>query len=96
VESKADRPAIFRQDSRLHLALAALSGNRHLEEALHRLDVKVMLCRLNLCVEHSKIAHDVRFHRRIIEALKAGDAEAAVELMRRHLQSSSPPEEALV
>jgi DNA-binding GntR family transcriptional regulator len=95
LERGADRLAIFRQDSRLHLALAELSGNSHLEETLRRLDVKVMLCRMYLCMSMEKIARDVRSHRRIIEAMAAGQVETAVQLVRDHVRGTTVAEEAL-
>ena len=79
------RGAIFTADSRFHLAIAALSGNRYLEETLRRLDVQVLLCRMLLCRPAHKIRKSVRFHRRILAAMAAGDAAAAEQLMRQHI-----------
>jgi DNA-binding GntR family transcriptional regulator len=91
-----DRLALFRQDSRLHLALASLSGNRHLEELLHRLDVKVTLCRMFLCTAMEQVARNVRYHRHVIDALEEGDVERAEEAMRHHVQAVDPAAEVRV
>lgn len=88
VEAGEDRMAVFRQDSRLHMALGELSGNRHLLDVLHRLDIKVLLCRMFLCQSMEKIAANVRFHRSILDALAAGDVEQAESLMRRHIANT--------
>ncbi len=84
-----NRPRIFRADSRWHLAIAACSGNRHLEEALRRLDVKVQLCRMFLCLSDSKVRSSVRFHRRILAAIRKGDAAGAEGLLREHISAAS-------
>lgn len=84
-----NRPRIFGADSRWHLAIAACSGNRHLEEALRRLDVKVQLCRMFLCLSDSKVRSSVRFHRRILAAIRKGDAADAEGLLREHIAAAS-------
>ena len=86
---EGNRSKAFIEDSRFHLAMAALSGNRHLEETLRRLDVKVQLCRMFLCLSDAKVRADVRFHRRILAAIKKGDAEQAEVLLRKHVNGMS-------
>jgi len=83
-----DRLAIFSADSRFHLAIAALSGNRYLAEMLRRLDVKVQLCRMLLCRSARKIRGSVLFHRRILAAMADRDAAAAEKLMRQHVANT--------
>lgn len=80
-----NRLRVFREDSRFHLAIARLSGNGHLHELLRRLDVKVQLCRMFLCQSDGKIADNVRFHRRILTAIKQKNAARAETLLRRHI-----------
>lgn len=94
VAADGDRLSVFRQDSRLHLALAELADNAHLEEMLRRLDVKVMLCRMYLCVSMDKIQRDVHAHRPILAAVAAGDEESAVRLVREHVRGTSVTQEA--
>jgi len=79
------RLAVFREDSRLHLAIAGMSGNRHLADMLRRLDAKVQLCRMFMCLDDGKVAVDVRFHRRILAAMKREDAARAEALLREHI-----------
>jgi DNA-binding GntR family transcriptional regulator len=88
-EEETDRLAVFRQDSRLHLTIAEISGNNHLQDMLRRLDIQVMLCRMFLCRSIEKVGHDVEFHREIIAALSAGDAEKAESLIREHLHGAA-------
>jgi DNA-binding GntR family transcriptional regulator len=80
------RAAVFEADSRFHLELARLSGNRHLHETLPRLDARVQLCRMFLCLSDAKVRKSVLFHRRILAAMKDADAQCARELMREHLE----------
>lgn len=77
---------VFREDGRFHLAIAALSGNRYLAEALRRLEMKVQLCRALFCRSDSKVEASVRFHRKIIAAMKKGAAKKAEELLREHIK----------
>lgn len=86
-DRKVDRLALFAADGRFHLAIAALSGNRYLEEALQRLDGKVQVCRMRLCRSEHSIRGSVRFHRRILTAMTAGDAALAEELLQQHIAS---------
>lgn len=80
-----DRLAIFRADGRFHLAVARFSGNRYLLDSLRRLEMKVQLCRALFCRSDAKVRSSVCFHRRIISALKKGQAGRAEELMREHV-----------
>jgi DNA-binding GntR family transcriptional regulator len=80
-----DRIAIFRADGRFHLAVARFSGNRYLLDSLRRLEMKVQLCRALFCRSDAKVRSSVRFHRRIISALKKGQAGRAADLMREHV-----------
>jgi DNA-binding GntR family transcriptional regulator len=81
-----NRLDVFRGDSAFHLAIAAMSGNRHLEDALRRLNVKVQLCRMYLCDADEKIAANVRFHTKLLKAMKKRDAATAERLLRQHIK----------
>ena len=85
---EGDRLRIFRQDGQFHLAIAAQSGNRHLAETLGRLEVQVQLCRMLLCRSDKKIQASVRFHRRILAAIRAGDVDGAERLLRKHVDGT--------
>lgn len=70
---------------RYHRALADASGNRVLAEVVHTLTevrVKEQLAVLGL---YDNRARDFEQHRDILEAVKARDAQAAAEVMQRHL-----------
>jgi len=81
-----NRIDVFREDSRFHLRLAELSGNRYLRETLERLDVKVQLCRSFSCVKLPKIRKDIQKHNEIIASLRRRDLQATRDLLGEHLQ----------
>ncbi len=82
------RLEVFREDSRFHLAIAELSGNRYLYDALERLDAKVVLCRMMLCRSADKIRNTVGFHRTILRAMRAHDTDRAVQALRDHIENT--------
>jgi DNA-binding GntR family transcriptional regulator len=84
-----NRVEIFRADSRFHLMLADLSGNRYLAEMLRRLDVKVQLCRMFICASMPKVAASVRFHKKLLDAIRKRDAAKAEQLLREHIGQSA-------
>ena len=84
-----NRLDVFRADGAFHLAIAAMSGNRHLEDALRRLSVKVQLCRMYLCDADKKIAATVQFHNKIVKAMEKRDAARAERLLCQHIKGSS-------
>ncbi len=86
-----DRLDIFKADGRFHLELAALSGNRYLLDVLQKLERKVHLCRMLFCRSESKIASNVRFHRKIIAALKRADKKQAEKIIRSHIRQTRQP-----
>jgi DNA-binding GntR family transcriptional regulator len=80
-----NRIEIFREDSRFHLSIAEFSGNKYLSETLRRLDVKVQLCRMIRCDSMDKIGQNVRFHRKLLEAMRGNQGEQAEQLLRQHI-----------
>jgi DNA-binding GntR family transcriptional regulator len=86
---EGDRLEVFRADGRFHLAVAELSGNRYLLDALRRLEMKVQLCRALFCLSDAKVRGSVRFHRRILGALRSGRADRAEDLMREHINRTA-------
>ena len=82
-----NRVQIFRADSQFHLQLAHLAGNKYLAEAMQRLDVKVQLCRMIFCKSMTKIKSSVKFHWRILDAIREGNGEQADALLREHILS---------
>lgn len=85
---RGSRLETFRADSEFHLAIAAMSGNAYLLEALRRLDVKVLLCRVMLCLSEEKIRDSVRFHLELLEAMGRREVEEACALMRQHVRGT--------
>lgn len=85
--AQADDPAaVFEKDSQLHKEIARRSGNSCLLEFMERLDAKVQLCRLVNCLTPAHIATAVAQHEPIIDAIGRHDADAAAELMVRHVR----------
>ncbi|MGI8434080.1 MAG: FadR/GntR family transcriptional regulator [Nocardioidaceae bacterium] len=88
--SSAGDPLQYRQaDSRLHLALAALSGSRQLLDLVTtaRRDLLDLLDAIP--VLHVNIAHSNDQHTRIVEAVLDGDGEQARGVMERHCDASA-------
>jgi len=83
------RPAVFAADSRFHIEIARLSHNRYLLETLSRLDARVQLCRMFLCLSDAKIKRSVQFHRKIVAAMKAADPARAMQLLKEHIEGIS-------
>lgn len=83
-----DRLDIFKADGRFHLELAALSKNRYLLDVLQKLERKVHLCRMLFCRSESKIASNVRFHRKIISAIRSRETKQAENLIRSHIRQT--------
>jgi DNA-binding GntR family transcriptional regulator len=82
-----NRGPTFLADSEFHLAIASLSGNAYLLDALRRLDVKVQLCRAALCQSGENIRSNVQHHRHILKAIRQRDVKRASAAMRRHIHA---------
>ena len=86
---EGSRPSVFAADSRFHLEIARLSHNRYLLETLSRLDARVQLCRMFLCLSDAKVKRSVLFHRKILSAMKDADAAGAMRLLKEHIEGIS-------
>ena len=73
-------------DAALHDAIAAGSGNDIIQESLSRLHAHFHIFRLRFHSEVTKEAH--LEHEKLVKALASGDADAAEEAMREHVQKS--------
>jgi len=73
-------------DSRLHQAIAEASGNPLIVDALSRLHAHTHGYRLYFRVGLAE--ETVREHEAIVEAIAAGDGDAAFEAMRAHLDAA--------
>ncbi|MEV4623732.1 GntR family transcriptional regulator [Asanoa sp. NPDC049573] len=78
--------AFTTQDARFHHALAGLSGNRMLHDAVVRLRAHLHLFRLHFPAAHYGIS--AREHHRVVDAVGAGDPDAAAAAMRDHLTAA--------
>lgn len=86
----ADDPTLHRQaDSRLHLAVAKLSGSAHLLELVTSVqrDLHEMLSAIP--VLKVNITHSTDEHRRLVDAILDGDANRARTVMEGHCDASS-------
>jgi len=79
--------AFTAQDSRFHHGLAARCGNRMLHDAVVRLRAHLHLFRLNFPAAHYGIS--AREHHRIVDAIAAGDPDAAAAAMRTHIEAAA-------
>ncbi|MEV4536034.1 GntR family transcriptional regulator [Asanoa sp. NPDC049518] len=83
----ADAIAAFTaQDARFHHLLAELSGNRMLHDAVVRLRAHLHLFRLHFPSAHYGVSASE--HHLIVDAVGAGDADAAAAAMRAHLTAA--------
>lgn len=73
-------------DMRFHRLVAELAGSRQVERALERTHCHVHIFRLQY--ERNTGTETVTEHRRIADALLAGDADAAEAAMRDHLNAA--------
>lgn len=73
-------------DARFHSLVAHLSGSKQVEQAFERTHCHLHIFRLNF--ERATGTETVHEHRRIADALLAGDADAAEAAMRAHLDAA--------
>jgi DNA-binding GntR family transcriptional regulator len=78
--------AFTAQDARFHSLLAEQSGNQMLRDAIVRLRAHLHLFRLRFPTAHYGVSG--REHQRIVDAVAAGDPDAAGTAMRAHLLSA--------
>ena len=78
--------AFTTRDALFHHTLAGLSGNRMLHDAVVRLRAHLHLFRLHFPTAHYGVS--AREHHRIVDAVDAGDADAAAATMRAHLAAA--------
>ncbi len=80
----ADYRAIVDHDTRFHDLLLEIAGNEEVRQAFARTNCHLHVFRLTYGSKMGAQALDE--HRRIVDAVVAGDATAAAEAMRHHLQ----------
>lgn len=82
-----DRPAYFRLNERIHLAIAAASRNATLEQMQRSLDGRVRRGRYQANLSRARWDQAMAEHEEIAEALARRDGERLGEVLRRHLQN---------
>ena len=83
-----DRAAWARADEGFHLGLAELCGNRRLAGMVMQVWEQSHRARLFTLHQRPLPARSTAEHRRVLEAIAAGEAERARELYRRHRRRS--------
>ena len=78
----------FQQDGDVdfHYQIIQASGNRHLQETLIGGLYQLLRMYRYQCTSSARPVRAIAEHRRIVEAIAAGDAELAGLLMRRHIE----------
>jgi DNA-binding GntR family transcriptional regulator len=95
LESNADdRDRFFAANERFHRRLLELGGNRWRHQLVADLRQVMKLNRHHSLFRQGRVEASLKEHRRILAALKAGDAPQAQALMRQHfangLQAAAP------
>jgi DNA-binding GntR family transcriptional regulator len=85
VVKEKDAAGYFRTNAQLHAAIAQAAGNSRLEQILRNLEnqMRIALNRIAGDERHIRVGYDE--HRRVVEAIAAGDETAAGEAMRVHI-----------
>jgi GntR family transcriptional regulator, transcriptional repressor for pyruvate dehydrogenase complex len=87
---EASDPAAHRvADSRLHLAIATLSGSALLVDAVTRSQAAVHEMLMSIPVLRRNIEHSNDQHHRIVQAILTGDADRARSVMEEHCDATS-------
>lgn len=80
-----DWNTITEVDLRFHEALVAASGSKRLARMFATLLVETRMCVMRLESAYPVPEHIVPQHRALLEAIKSGDEQRAVELAREHM-----------
>ncbi|MFJ6197448.1 GntR family transcriptional regulator [Micromonospora sp. NPDC092111] len=83
---RGDVVAYIEADSAFHLTLLRTGGNLRLVDIVADLRNRTRLYGLDPLVESGELVGSANEHVRLVELLTAGDREAVVDLMRRHLR----------
>ncbi|MFE3453597.1 GntR family transcriptional regulator [Nonomuraea sp. NPDC059194] len=82
---RADLLAYIDADLRFHVELLSLSGNAHLVEVVRDLRNRARLYGLSQLSARGTLPDSAREHLLLLDALKAGDREAAERIMGEHI-----------
>jgi DNA-binding GntR family transcriptional regulator len=83
-----DAGGYFRTNSALHGAIATAAGNRRLEHILLTLENQMRLALHRVASEETHIRSGYDEHRHVVEAIAAGDQDAADQMMRAHIANT--------
>jgi DNA-binding GntR family transcriptional regulator len=84
--SKAGRiEGFFEANQRFHSEIQIVAGNRWLTLVIQDLRKVLKLTRLHSLTIEGRLAQSLKEHRKIMQAIKAGDADAAEQAMHDHL-----------
>lgn len=76
---------LYRLNAAFHAAIAAMSGNAFIRQAVERQNVLRRLVEYEEIVDRDRVREQCREHLAILDTLQADDRGAAAEAMRRHL-----------
>ncbi len=80
-----DERSLFELDQRLHRHVWRTAGNAYLEETLDGYFVLTLRIWLMALDRVSRLERAVHEHRRLLEAIRDGDPDAAADVMREHV-----------
>jgi len=87
-ESHSDYPTYIKLDQRLHQFMVDCTGNRKLGEMYAGLRAHTLVARALYSASDQRASTTLGEHRAIVDALGAGDADAARKAIRVHLQNA--------
>ncbi|MGE5258027.1 MAG: GntR family transcriptional regulator [Hyphomicrobiales bacterium] len=83
--AEGDREKYLAVNNVLHALIQELAGNRVLDDIVRRLREKVALYRHQQIYENDRFDESIREHRKIRDALRRRNPDAAEKQMKRHL-----------
>lgn len=88
-DGQAMGPVEFSEKNSLfHSTLVSIASNQQLADLLNKLQIRVVMFQLGRALNPEDIAHSVREHEPIAQAVLTGNPDAADDAMRRHLRGS--------
>ena len=84
--SQGDRGQFARCDHRFHKTIALATDNKVIVKIYEAIEVFLVSQQLQIVYYADAIERGIRDHRAILDAIKAGDAQAAAEAMSSHME----------
>jgi DNA-binding GntR family transcriptional regulator len=81
------RDAFFAANEQFHMALLRFAGNRWAEQVVTDLRKVMKLNRHHSLFKQGRLSDSLQEHRALMQALDAGDADGARDLMRAHFEN---------